>query len=53
MGRATMPFCSPATGTQGMAQLAGARPATSGTCTCSRPCCIGSMLLSTMPRYLP
>ncbi len=53
MGSANMPFWIPAKGTQGMAQVAGPRPATSGTWTCSRPCCMGSMLFSTMPRYLP
>ena len=36
-----------------VAQVAGARPATSGTCTWRRPICIGSMLFITMPRYLP
>ena len=52
-GSANMPFWMPARGTQGIAQLVGISPATSGTCTCSRPCCSGSMLFSTMPRYLP
>jgi hypothetical protein len=43
----------PATGTHGIAQVAGISPPTSGTCTCSRFICIGSMLFSTSPRYLP
>ena len=48
-----MPFWMPATGTQGMAQVEGISPVTSGTCTIKRPICMGSMLFSTRPRYLP
>jgi hypothetical protein len=43
----------PASGTQGSAQLLGVRPVTSGTSSNRRPRIIGSMLLITVPRYLP
>ena len=48
-----MPMLMPATGTHGIAQLGGITPETSGTITWMRPICMGSTLLSTMPRYLP
>src|SRR5437867_4200246 len=47
------PICLPVTGKHGIAQLEVSSLSTSGTCTRSRPTCIGSMLLSTVPRYLP
>src|SRR4051794_8752021 len=43
----------PASGTQDSAQLDGVNPKTSGTWISNRPVCIGSMLFSTVPRYLP
>jgi hypothetical protein len=43
----------PAIGTQGMAQLVGMKPETSGTIAWMRPSCMGSMLLITVPRYFP
>src|SRR4051794_23698873 len=43
----------PARGTQGTAQLEGVRLNTSGTSTSRRPICIGSRLLTTVPRNLP
>jgi hypothetical protein len=36
-----------------MAQVEGSTLETSGTCTISRPVCMGSTLLITVPRYFP
>ena len=47
------PICLPVTGKHGIAQVDGIRPETSGTIAMMRPICIGSMLLITVPRYLP
>src|SRR5262249_55712409 len=52
-GSAQAPICLPANGKQGMAQLIGEAPCASATWQSSRPCCIGSTLLRTVPRYLP
>ena len=52
-GTVNTPIFGPATGTQGMAQLDGISPDTSGTIAWMRPICSGSMLLTTVPRYLP
>jgi hypothetical protein len=43
----------PAAGTQGIAQVEGMMPSTSGTCTMTRPICSGSMFMITRPRYFP
>src|SRR5664279_2942991 len=47
------PAWMPAIGTQGSAQFDGITPRTSGTSAVIRPRCSGSMLLMTVPRYLP
>src|SRR5258707_10417655 len=52
-GRTHTPDCLPVIGRQGIAHVLGIGPPTSGTWTNSRPICIGSTLLSTVPRYLP
>src|SRR6188508_512658 len=52
-GTVNSPICSPATGTHGIAQLVGSTLDTSGTIAWIRPICIGSTLLTTVPRYLP
>src|SRR6266446_7713045 len=52
-GRTHTPDCLPVIGRQGIAHVLGIGPPTSGTWTNNRPICIGSTLLSTVPRYLP
>src|SRR5215470_9201351 len=52
-GTAKKPSALPANGTQGMAQLVGTTLDTAGTIAMMRPICSGSMLLTTVPRYLP
>ena len=51
MAQNPTPF--PAKGMDGMAQLSEPLPVTFGTDTMIRPCCIGSILFSTLPLYLP
>src|SRR5215468_5781055 len=47
------PCFGPASGSDGMAQVDEASPSTSGTCAWMRPICWGSVLVTTVPRYLP
>src|SRR5713101_1370744 len=51
-GRTHTPDCLPVIGRQGIAHVLGIGPPTSGTWTNNRPICIGSTLLSTVPRHL-
>ena len=53
MGTVNSPVCIPATGRHGIAQLDGNSPVTSGINAWRRPICIGSTLLTTVPRYFP
>src|SRR5579862_6048276 len=48
-----MPAWMPPSGRHGSAHVVGSTLATSGTLACRRPICMGSMLLSTVPRYFP
>src|SRR3569832_745502 len=52
-GKVNTPMLMPATGTQGMAQLDNITFDTSGTIAWMRPICMGSTLITTVPRYLP
>jgi hypothetical protein len=52
-GTAKNPFCIPAKGKHGMAHVDGITLETSGTWTMSRPMFMGSMFMTTVPRYLP